>query len=223
MDTQLRHLLVIPIALVALCGLTLAFGAATPGYAGGPQATPTCECTGGGELDEDVTDTSSVVGYVYDFSTGPPVPVKGMGVTLSGCSWNTAWGTDDNGYFFFNNLGAGLAHVNLELPPDGHAINPNVVVNTSGLTDTYTVYLGFYLGDKPPVDSYTTPDGKPLTAVSAQTVTWEPTTTPDGALISDVGGTLPDSYLVIAMSAVLLVLLPMAGFKELVRQHTYLE
>lgn len=223
MDVRLRRLLVILLALAALGGLALPLAwTAPPSYAGGPEATPTCECTGGGDFDEEVTNTSSIVGYVYNYSTGPPVPNKGMGVTLTGCSWNAVWGTDDHGYFYFHNLGAGTAHVNLQLPPNGHAINPDVIVETSGLTETYTVHLGFYVGDKPPADSFTTPDGEPLTGVSAETVTLPPDTTSDGALLSDVGGTLPDSYLVIGLSAALLMSLPVAGLAELTRQRTYL-
>jgi hypothetical protein len=221
MDVRLYRLIVIPIALVALCALTLILGSPTPGYAGGPEATPTCdECAGGGEFDEDVTNTSSIVGYVYDYSTGPPIPIKGMGVSLTGCSWSAEWGTDDNGHFYFNDLGAGVAHVNLQLPPNGHAINPNVMVETSGMTDTYTVYLGFYVGDKPPVDSYTTPDGKSLTGVSAETVTVPPDTTPDGTIMPDVGGA-PDSLLILGLSAGLLTLLPLAGWSELARKRAH--
>ncbi len=222
MDVRLRRLLVIPVVLVALCGLALTLGLTTPSYAGGPEATPTCECTGGGTLDEDVTNTSSIVGYVYDYTLGPPVSPKGMGVTVTGCSWSATWGTDDNGYFYFNNLGAGVARVNLQLPPNGHAINPNVAVNTSGLTQTYTVYLGFYLGDKPPLGDLKTPDGKPLTGIYAETVTLPPDSTPDGTIMPDVGGTFPDSYLVIGLSAMLLLLLQVAGLAGLVRQRANL-
>ena len=222
MDVKLRRLLVVFLLPAVLCGLALLAGWNTPSYAGGPDATPTCPCTGGGGgTPTPVANTSSIVGYVYNYSTGPPVPVKDMGVTLTGCSWSAVWGPDDNGYFYFPNLGAGTAHVNLQLPPNGHAINPDVIVETSGLTETYTVHLGFYVGDKPPADSFTTPDGEPLTGVSAETVTLPPDTTSDGALLSDVGGTLPDSYLVIGLSAALLMSLPVAGLAELTRQRTY--
>jgi hypothetical protein len=221
MDVKLRRLMVISISLVALCGLALLAGSITPGYAGGPDATPTClPCTGGGGgTPTPVPNTSSVVGYVYDYSTGPPVPVKDMGVTLTGCSWEAVWGTDDNGYFYFNNLGQGSALVNLQLPPNGHAVNPNVLVNTSGMTQTYTVYLGFYMGDHPPLGELKTPDGRSLTGINEQTVTLPPTTTPGGAIMPDVGGTLPDSYLIIGFSALLLLVLPAAGLAELARRR----
>jgi hypothetical protein len=215
MDTKLRRLVVISLALVALCGLAVLLGSTGPSYAGGPDATPTCPSCTGGTNPTPVPNTSSIVGYVYDYSTGPPVPIKGMGVTLSGCSWEAVWGTDDNGYFFFNNLGEGPAYVNLQLPPNGHAINPNVLVNTSGMTETYTVYLGFYVGDQPPLGELKTPDGRSLTGINEQVVTLPPTTTPDGSIMPDVGGTLPDSYLIIGLSAVLLVLLPIAGLAGL--------
>jgi hypothetical protein len=144
-----------------------------------------------------------------------------MGVTLTGCSWDAVWGTDENGYFYFNNLGQGSAYVNLQLPPNGHAINPNVLVNTSGMTDTYTVYMGFYVGDQPPLGELKTPDGKWLTGINEQTVTLPPTTTPDGTIMPDVGGTFPDSYLIIGLSAVLLLFLPVAGLTELARQRAH--
>ena len=223
MDVKLRRLLVIPILFAALCGLALLAGWNTPSYAGGPDATPTCpSCTGGGTPTTPVANTSSIVGYVYDFSTGPPVPVKDMGVTLTGCSWEAVWGTDDNGYFYFNNLGQGSAYVNLQLPPNGHAVNPNVLVNTSGMTQTYTVYLGFYVGDQPPLGELKAPDGRSLTGINEQTVTLPPTTTPDGAIMPDVGGTFPDSYLIIGLSAVLLLFLPVAGLAGLARQRVHL-
>jgi hypothetical protein len=219
MNVRLSRLLVIFVALVALCGLTLPFGWTSSSYAGGPEATPTCDCTGGMNPTP-VPNSSSIVGYVYDYSTGPPVPRKGIGVKLTGCSWSAVWGTDDYGYFYFDNLGQGVAQVNLQLPPNGHAINPNVIVDTSGLTETYTVYLGFYLGDTPPSGELTTPDGKPLTGSSTSTTTLPPGSTTDETLIPSVGGTLPDSYLVIGLSAMLLLLLPVAGLVELTRRLT---
>ena len=222
MNVRVRRLLVILLALVALCGLAVLSGWNTPSYAGGPDATPTCPCTGGGGTPTPVANTSSIVGYVYDYSTGPPVPVKDLGVTLTGCSWDAVWGTDDNGYFYFNNLGAGSAYVNVQLPPNGHAINPNVLVETSGMTQTYTVYLGFYVGNRPPLGELKTPDGKALTGINEQTVTLPPTTTPDGTIMPDVGGTLPDSYLIIGLSVVLLLCLPVAGLAELSGQRSHL-
>ena len=218
MDAQVRRLVVIPVAIVALCGLTMALSWTTPGYAGGPEATPTCPSCTGGTNPTPVANTSSIVGYVYDYSTGPPIPVKDLGVTLTGCSWDAVWGTDDNGYFFFNNLGEGPAYVNLQLPPNGHAINPNVLVTTSGMTQTYTVYLGFYVGDQPPLGELKTPDGKSLTGINEVIVTELPAST-DGAVIPDVGGVFPDSYLIIGLSAILLLSLPMAGLSALARQR----
>lgn len=218
MNMKLRHLLVIFIALIVLCGLSSLFAWTAPSYAGGPDATPTCECTGGGEPEdeeEEIPNNSSIVGYVYDYSTGPAVPRKDVGVKLTGCSWNAVWGTDDNGYFYFNNLGKGAAYVNLQLPPGGHAINPNVLVNTSGMTETYTVYVGFYLGDTPPSGPLETPDGRPLTGINSGDIITPPGTTADGSPLPDVGGTLPDSYLVIGLSVMLLMMLPVAGLTEL--------
>jgi hypothetical protein len=80
MEIKVWRLMVIPIAIVALCGLTMALSWTAPGYAGGPEATPTCPSCTGGTNPTPVPNTSSIVGYVYDYSTGPPVPVKDMGV-----------------------------------------------------------------------------------------------------------------------------------------------
>jgi hypothetical protein len=165
-----------------------------------------------------VPNKSSIVGYVYDYSTGPPVARRDIIVKLDGCSWSAQWGTDDFGYFYFNNLGQGDAKVNLQLPPGGHMVNPNVIVQTSGLTQTYTVYLGFYFGDKSPTGPLTTPDGKSLTGLNGGTLPVPPPgPTPGAAPLPDVGGTLPDSYLIIGLSAMLLLLLPVAGLAELPR------
>jgi hypothetical protein len=84
------------------------------------------------------------------------------------------------------------------------------------------VYLGFYVGDQPPLGELKTPDGRSLTGINEQTVTLPPTTTPDGAIMPDVGGTFPDSYLVIGLSAVLLLFLPVAGLAGLARQRVHL-
>lgn len=204
--------LILPLAvLAALAGLSLLLGSTAPSYAGGPEGTPTCACTGG-MSPTPVPNTSSIVGYAYDYSTGPPIGRRDVGVKLTGCSWSANWTTDDNGYFFFNNLGEGAAYVNVQLPPGAHAINPNVLVQTSGLTETYTVYLGYYLGDTPPAGPFKTPDGKPLSSTSTSA---PPGSSSDGAFIPNVGGTLPDSYLIIALSAMLLLALPVAGMVEL--------
>jgi hypothetical protein len=218
MDIKLLRWLVISVAVTILCGLALLIGWNQPTYAGGPDATPTCVVCTGGTNPTPVANTSSIVGYVYDYSTGEPVGIKDLGVELTGCSWSAVWGTDDNGYFFFNNLGEGPAYVNLQLPPNGHAINPNVLVNTSGMTDTYTVYLGFYVGDQPPLGELTTPDGRSLTGINEITVTELPDST-SGTVMPDVGGVFPDSYLIIGLSALFLVSLPMAGMSRLVRRR----
>jgi len=217
MDTKLRcHLLAISMVLAALCGLAL-WGWSAPSYAGGPEATPHCDNCTGGMSETPVPDESVIDGFVYDFTTGIPKGIKGIGVTLTGCSWTAQWSTDDNGHFFFNNLGQGTAHVKMQLPPDGHAINPDVVVETSGEDDTYTVFLGFYRGNIVPAASFRTPDDQMLTGVVA---TPEPGATPsDGAEIPGVGGDFPDPYHESWLSAALLLLLPAAGLMAVARRR----
>jgi hypothetical protein len=211
------RLLAIFVALMVLGGLTFLVGGTEPTYAGGPEATPTCECIGG-EAEVDATpvpNKSSIVGYAYDYSTGPPIGRKGLEVKLTGCSWSATWGTDDNGYFYFDNLGFGVAHVDVQLPPGAHAVNPNVVVQTSGVTETYTVYLGYYFGDTPPKGPFTTPNGLTLSGGAAAGTPMPGGSTSAGAPLPNVGGTLPDSYLVIGLSALLLMGLPVAGMARM--------
>jgi hypothetical protein len=217
-DMKSSHLLVSLLGVAFLCGLALSLGGTAPSYAGGPDVTPTCLVCTGGMNPTPVPDKSSIVGYVYDYSSGSPAPRKDVIVKLDGCSWSAQWGTDDFGYFYFNNLGQGAAEVNLQLPPSAHVLNPNVIVQTSGLTETYTVYLGYYVGNTAPTGPLTTPDGKSLTGLNGGTIPLPPPgPTPGAAPLPDVGGTLPDSYLVIGLSAALLVLLPVAGLAKLAR------
>jgi hypothetical protein len=217
----MKHLRLLAIfsVVMMLGGLAFLVGGTAPSYAGGPEATPTCECIGGGgEADAEATpvpNKSSIVGYAYDYSTGPAVGRKGLGIKLTGCSWSATWSTDDNGYFYFDNLGFGLAHVDVQLPPGARAVNPNVVVQTSGVTETYTVYLGYYFGDMPPKGPFTTPNGQALTSGAAAGTPMPGGSTPDGAPLPSVGGTLPDSYLVIGLSALLLMGLPVAGMVQM--------
>ncbi len=218
MDAKLRQqLLAISMVLAALCGLAL-WGWTTPSYAGGPEATPQCVNCTGGMSETPVPDESRIEGYVYDFTTGIPKGIKGIGVTLTGCSWTAQWSTDDNGHFFFNNLGEGPAHVTMQLPSDGHAVNPDVIVETSGEDDTYTVFLGFYRGNIVPAASFRTPDDQMLTGVVE---TPKPGATPsDGASIPGVGGDFPDPYHESWLSAALLLLLPAAGLMAVARRRT---
>jgi hypothetical protein len=162
-----------------------------------------------------VPNKSSIVGYIYDYSTGPPVGRRDVAVKLTGCSWDANWSTDDNGYFFFNDLGQGAAYVNVQLPPGGHAINPNVLVQTSGVTETYTVYLGYYLGDTRPSGPFNTPDGKPLSGSTTPTDGLPPGATTGDTLMPSVGGVPPVSDLL--LSAGLLMLLPFAGLTRMMR------
>jgi hypothetical protein len=46
-----------------------------------------------------------------------------------------------------------------------------------------------------------------------------PPASSDGTAMPDVGGTFPDSYLIIGLSGILLLLLPVAGLVEVARQR----
>jgi len=126
------------------------------------------ECEGEGGILEPIADTR-IEGYVYEFHpdiNNPgewfPVPSRDVPVIAKGIDFEVFWGTGEDGYYYFpNGMGAGPIIVTLRLPPDAHVINPNVVINSTGLEETWTVFLGFYRGDMEPPDvtQLRTPDG----------------------------------------------------------------
>ncbi len=124
-----------------------------------------------------------VEGFVYEFLPRDPanpaksewfgVPTRFVGVEAKGITFKIHWASDENGYYYFRNLGAGPIILNLHLPPNAHAINPDVIVFSTGLGPTsnieyrepaLTAHLGFYRGDVGPPDplALTTPDGSLL-------------------------------------------------------------
>ncbi|MDM8529297.1 hypothetical protein QUF58_13970 [Anaerolineales bacterium HSG24] len=114
-----------------------------------------------------------IEGVVYEFHKAGNgewvgVPSRNVPVVLNGITFNISWGTNDDGYYVFQNLGAGPMVLNLRLPPDAHPINPNVALFSSGLESgkenapsPFTALLGFYRGDERPEDvsQLKTPDG----------------------------------------------------------------
>ena len=208
-------------------------------------------CEGEGGRLEPIADTK-VEGYVYEYHpdiNNPgnwfPVPSRDVPVIAKGISFEVFWGTDEDGYYYFpNGMGAGPIIVTLRLPPDAHAINPNVVINSTGLEETWTVFLGFYRGDVEPPDvtQLRTPGGNylPFTTLAdleilskcgymelpsvAKEVLPElppPGAPGEGVEMPNVGGTLPpnQSTMVIVLGVTLAILLPAAGILRLRQQR----
>ncbi|MDM8532035.1 hypothetical protein QUF63_12760 [Anaerolineales bacterium HSG25] len=114
-----------------------------------------------------------IEGVVYEFHKDGNgewfgVRSRDVPVILNGITFDISWATNDEGYYYFQNLGAGPMVLNLRLPPDAHPVNPNVALFSSGLESgkenalsPFTVLLGFYRGDEHPEDvsQLKTPDG----------------------------------------------------------------
>jgi hypothetical protein len=105
-----------------------------------------------------------IEGHVYEFHKGGDgewfaVPSRDVPVALNGITFNLEGASNEEGYYYFQGLGAGPIVLNLRLPPDAHPVNPNVVLFSSGLESgkenapsPFTVFLGFYRGDERPED-----------------------------------------------------------------------
>jgi hypothetical protein len=187
------------------------------------------------ELNENLTVTlvrqSRVEGFVVEFHLDPGAPGGWRGVfsrdvpvVIFGPGFEVFQGSDKDGSFYFDNLGAGPVTFNLRLPPDAHAINPNVTVVTNGFFNTTSgIYLGFYRGDMPGPDFETivSPDGVPLAPAN---FTFEDLEGSNDALndltgMPNVGGVLstqPSIY-TISLAVVVLLALPIAGVLKLRR------
>jgi hypothetical protein len=166
-------------------------------------------------------DPSAVGGWRGVFSRDVPVVISGPG-------FEEVKGSDKDGSFFFENLGAGPVTFNLRLPPDAHPLNPNVTVVTNSFNSVTTgIYLGFFRGDKdlpPDVSTVQTPDGALLPPAN---FIYEDLPGSGYASLGElsgmpnVGGVLPpqQSTYVLALAAVILVVLPLAGIIKLRRNR----
>ncbi|GAB4457109.1 MAG: hypothetical protein Kow0031_38120 [Anaerolineae bacterium] len=194
-----------------------------------------------------ITDTR-IEGYVYEFHPVDPanpatsewfsVPSKSVMVRARGITFEIYWGSGEEGYYYFPNLGAGPITLDLQLPKDAHPINKDVVIFSSGLEETWTVFLGFYRGDVPPPNPsrLTTPDGSFLPFVTLADIeamskcgsTELPEVAGDAVLplgvvgvseagMPNVGGVLEDSsnWTVLITAVLMLTLLGAAGFYTL--------
>lgn len=178
-----------------------------------------------GEL-EPITDTR-IEGYVYEFHPDINNPGKWFAVASQdvpvvarGITFEITWGTDSNGFFYFDNLGAGPIVLNLgPLPPDAHPLNTNVILFSTGLDEPRlpTVALGFYRGDMAPPDinGLLLPDGSGLTIGNFEDL--ETIARCGYTGMPNVGGVLRQEQpiSVVALAAILLILLPAVGLLKL--------
>lgn len=148
---------------------------------------------------------TQIEGYVYEFHPKDPehpatsewfaVPSRDVPVIAEGVSFEIFWGSEPNGYFYFykTRFGKGPIILNLRLPEDAHPINPNIVIESTGLEETWTVFLGFYRGDVPPPNfsQLRTPDGNFLPFSDSRFSSYESIVGLDGkSSLPGVGGEL---------------------------------
>jgi hypothetical protein len=173
---------------------------------------------------------TKIEGYVYLFYPDPnnpgewlSVPAPNVAVIGEGISFEIFWVSEKDGYFYFykTRFGAGPIVLNLRLLPNDHAINPNIVIESTGEDETWTVFLGYYSGDVAPEhpDQLKTPGGNFLPFGSSK---YENIVGVDGkSALPGVGGVLPqeESVFVMALAALILVVLPAVGIATLRKKH----
>lgn len=174
---------------------------------------------------------TQIEGYVYEFHPVDPenpaesewfaVPSKDVPVIAEGVTFEIFWGSEPDGYFYFykTRFGEGPIMLNLRLPEDAHPVNPDILIESTGLEETWTVFLGFYRGDVPPpnIDQLKTPDGNLLPFGNT---TYESIVGLDGkSALPGVGGVLPQatSPWVVVLASIMLIALPTAGMYTLRR------
>ena len=175
-----------------------------------------------------------IEGIVYEFYPDPiplpsgtrrwiGVPSRDVLVVATGITFTIEWGSEKDGTYFFDYLGAGPITLNLRLPPDGHAINPNVKVMSTSFYETWRVHLGFYRGDIPPPGEFDVFDiARGELFPPANTIFEDWSAGGPTVRMPDVGGILAQdrSTAVIILAAIVLVILPIAGVFKL-RQNRF--
>lgn len=101
---------------------------------------------GGPQPGPQPSDLSAIHGLVLNWGNRnePDAPL-----TLRGGGWSKNTQTDDNGYYLFDNLGAGVAILNVQPPPGLKSATPDVGLYLDGHRD-YEVNLVCYGGEQPP-------------------------------------------------------------------------
>lgn len=166
-------------------------------------------------------EKTKIEGYVYEFIPGGEdgewiaIPAAGIPVVAEGISFEIYWVSESNGYFYYykTRFGSGPILLNLQLPPNATAINPNILIESTGQEDTWTIYLGFYRGDTPPpdIEDLRTPDGEPLPMSDSKFYNF---TGIDGrSALPAVGGIKEEreSTPVAALAAIVAIILPVIG------------
>ncbi len=184
----------------------------------------------------ELVQQSRIEGYVVEFHPDGGAPGGWRGVfsrdvpvVISGPGFEVFKGSEKDGFFYFDNLGAGPVTFNLRLPPDAHPINPNITVVTNGFALVTTqIYLGFYRGDmtSPDAETIAAPDGIPLppgnyTFEDCEVYASDSDTCTYTGMPS-VGGVLPKqtSIFSVALAVILLIALPLAGVVKLRRSRS---
>lgn len=171
---------------------------------------------------------TKIEGKVFEFHPVDPenpaesewfaVPSQDVPVIAEGVTFEIFWGSAPDGSFFYpNKFGEGPIMLNLRLPEDAHAINPDILIESTGLDETWTVFLGFYRGDVSPphVDQLKTPNGNFLPFGNTK---FESIVGLDGkSALPGVGGVLPHEApsSVMALAVVVLIVLPAVGMYKL--------
>jgi hypothetical protein len=173
-----------------------------------------------------------IEGYVFEFHPNPDAPGGWMAsrsrdvpVVASGPGFEIVWGSEKDGLYFFDNLGAGPVTLNLRLPPDAHPINPNITVMSTSFVEVWEVDLAFYRGNYPPPnveDIILTPDHPRGKLVAGDTIIETDEETGQITYMPNVGGVLPlnQPVAVITLAALVLIILPAAGVLTVRRKRT---
>jgi hypothetical protein len=173
-----------------------------------------------------------IEGVVYEFHPVDPanpttsewegVRSRDVPVIARGISFEIVWGTEKDGSFFFDHLGAGPIVLSMGLPGDAHPINPDLVVKSTGQQESIPVLLGFYRGDVAPNISQLRPvDGNTLPFAAQEDIVLA---NDCGLPMPNVGGSLPadQPLLLTILAAVVLAVLPLGGFLTLRRNRSSL-
>lgn len=173
-------------------------------------------------------EKTEIEGYVYEFIPGGEdgewiaIPAAGIPVVAEGISFEIFWVSESNGYFYYykTRFGSGPILLNLQLPPGATAINPNILIESTGMEDTWTIYLGFYRGDTPPpnIEDLRTPDDEPLPMSDSKFYNF---TGIDGrSALPAVGGIKEEeeSMSVAALAAAIAIILPVIGIVAIRRK-----